>query len=132
MCEHCYSEDDTRAQHIDPALKDAGWGVVEGSRVSRNHPITMGRLEGFGRRAQPLKSRLRSHLSQHQKSALSRRKEWHQELTEGVAQAKKLRRKNGDSLQRIPAMARACTASTWKPARKARSLGFQRRMNCGR
>ena len=24
---------ETRAEHIDPALKAAGWGVVEGSRV---------------------------------------------------------------------------------------------------
>jgi hypothetical protein len=39
MCEHCHSEDDTRALHIDPALKDAGWVVVEGSRVQRNWRI---------------------------------------------------------------------------------------------
>lgn len=26
------NEDETRAEHIDPALKTAGWGVVEGSR----------------------------------------------------------------------------------------------------
>ena len=24
---------ETRAEHIDPALKAAGWGVVEGSRI---------------------------------------------------------------------------------------------------
>ena len=35
---------------IDPALKVAGWGVVEGSRVRREE-ITKGRLEGRGRRA---------------------------------------------------------------------------------
>ena len=87
MCEHCYSEDDTRAQHIDPALKDAGWGVVEGSRVSRNHPITMGRLEGFGRRAQPLKADYVL-IYRNTKIGIIEAKEWHQELTEGVAQAK--------------------------------------------
>lgn len=27
------NEADTRAEHIDPALKAAGWGVVEGSRL---------------------------------------------------------------------------------------------------
>ncbi len=27
------NEAETRAEHIDPALKVAGWGVVEGSRV---------------------------------------------------------------------------------------------------
>ena len=29
------NEAETRAEHIDPALKAAGWGVVEGSRVLR-------------------------------------------------------------------------------------------------
>mgnify|MGYP000726940668 CR=1 FL=1 len=27
------NEAETRAEHIDPALKAAGWGVVEGSRI---------------------------------------------------------------------------------------------------
>ena len=45
------NEAETRAEHIDPALQAAGWGVVEGSRVRREYPITLGRLEGFGRRA---------------------------------------------------------------------------------
>ena len=31
------NEADTRAEHIDPALKAAGRGVVEGSRVLREH-----------------------------------------------------------------------------------------------
>lgn len=26
------NESETRSEHIDPALKAAGWGVVEGSR----------------------------------------------------------------------------------------------------
>jgi hypothetical protein len=30
------------------ALKAAGWGVVEGSRVLREHGITLGRLQGSG------------------------------------------------------------------------------------
>jgi hypothetical protein len=42
---------ETRAEHIDPALKAAGWGVVEGSKVLREYPITPGRIEGHGRRA---------------------------------------------------------------------------------
>ena len=48
------NEAETRAEHIDPALKAAGWGVVEGSRIRREYHITPGRLEGRGRRAQPL------------------------------------------------------------------------------
>ena len=37
------NEAETRAELIDPALKDAGWGVVAGSRV-RREVITRGRL----------------------------------------------------------------------------------------
>jgi type I restriction enzyme R subunit len=33
------NEADTRAEHIDPALKLAGWGVVEGSRVRLVHVV---------------------------------------------------------------------------------------------
>ena len=40
------NESETRAEHIDPALAAAGWGVVEGSRIRREYPITLGRLEG--------------------------------------------------------------------------------------
>ena len=45
------SEADTRAQYIDPALKSAGWGVVDGSRIWREHAITKGRLQCGGKRA---------------------------------------------------------------------------------
>ena len=48
------NEAETRAEHIDPALKAAGWGVVEGSRILREYPITLGRLEGRGRRGKGL------------------------------------------------------------------------------
>ena len=44
------NEAETRAELIDPALKAAGWGVVEGSRV-RREVITLGRLQGAGKRA---------------------------------------------------------------------------------
>jgi type I site-specific restriction endonuclease len=44
----------TRAEHIDPALKAAGWGVVEDSRIRREYPITPGRIEGHGRRGKAL------------------------------------------------------------------------------
>jgi len=48
------NEAETRAEHIDPALKAAGWGVVDGSRIRREYPITPGRIEGRGRRGKPL------------------------------------------------------------------------------
>lgn len=43
------NEAETRAELIDPALKEAGWGVMEGSRV-RREVITLGRLQGAGKR----------------------------------------------------------------------------------
>ena len=38
------NEAETRADHIDPALKAAGWGVVDGSRILRERGITLARL----------------------------------------------------------------------------------------
>nr|WP_026097884.1 hypothetical protein [Baaleninema simplex] len=46
------NEAETRAELIDPALKEAGWGVIEGSRV-RRELIAPGRLIGNGRRGKP-------------------------------------------------------------------------------
>ncbi len=45
-----YTESDTRSELIDPAIKQAGWGVEEHSRV-RREVITLGRLQGAGKRA---------------------------------------------------------------------------------
>ena len=45
------NEAETRAEHIDPALKAAGWGVVEGSRIRREYTIAPGCIEGQGRGA---------------------------------------------------------------------------------
>lgn len=47
------NEAETRAELIDPALRDAGWAVVEGSRVRREYHISPGRLQGAGRRGKP-------------------------------------------------------------------------------
>jgi len=46
------NEAETRAEIIDPALLEAGWGVVPDSRV-RRETICPGRIEGAGRRGQP-------------------------------------------------------------------------------
>jgi type I restriction enzyme R subunit len=43
------NEAETRAELVDPALRAAGWGVVDGSRV-RRETITLGRLQGAGQR----------------------------------------------------------------------------------
>ena len=47
------NEAETRAELIDPALKAAGWGVLEGSRVMRECQITQGRLQGAGQKTKP-------------------------------------------------------------------------------
>ncbi len=48
------NEAETRAEHIDPALAAAVWGVVDGSRIRREYPIMLDRLEGVGQRGKQL------------------------------------------------------------------------------
>ncbi|MBI3661688.1 MAG: DEAD/DEAH box helicase family protein [Acidobacteria bacterium] len=81
------NEAETRAEHIDPALQAAGWGVVEGSRIRRKYPIAPGRIEGLGRRGKPLTA---DYVLEYRniKLAVIEAKAWDESLTEGVAQAK--------------------------------------------
>jgi type I restriction enzyme, R subunit len=81
------NEAETRAEYIDPALEAAGWGVVEGSRIRREYSITLGRLEGRGRRARPL---IADYVLEYRntKLAVVEAKGWDEALTAGVAQAK--------------------------------------------
>jgi len=81
------NEAETRAEHIDPALAAAGWGVVEGSRIRREYPITLGRLEGHGRRGKPLSADYVL-IYRNTKLAVVEAKPWDDPLTEGVGQAK--------------------------------------------
>jgi len=81
------NEAETRAELIDPALKVAGWGVVEGSRV-RREVITLGRLQGAGKRA---KQDIADYVLVYrgQKLAVIEAKRLNLPDTEGVGQAKK-------------------------------------------
>jgi len=81
------NEAETRAEHIDPALKAAGWGVVEGSRIRREYPITLGRIEGHGKRGKALTA---DYVLEYRntKLAVVEAKAWDKPLTEGVGQAK--------------------------------------------
>jgi len=81
------NEAETRAEHIDPALKAAGWGEVEGSRILREHHITPGRIEGMGRRAKPSIADYVL-VYRNTKLAVIEAKAWDVPLTEGVGQAK--------------------------------------------
>lgn len=81
------NEAETRAEYIDPALVSAGWGIVKDSRIRREHPITLGRLEGAGKRGKPL---IADYVLEYRntKLAVIEAKAWGKPLTEGVAQAK--------------------------------------------
>ena len=81
------NEAETRAEHIDPALKAAGWGVVEGSRIRREYSIAPGRIEGHGKRGKPLTA---DYVLEYRNTKLGvvEAKALEEELTEGVAQAK--------------------------------------------
>ncbi|MGV0950651.1 MAG: EcoAI/FtnUII family type I restriction enzme subunit R [Azonexus sp.] len=81
------NEAETRAEHIDLALAAAGWGVVDGSRIRREYPITLGRLEGAGKRGKPLTADYVLEF-RNTKLAVVEAKAWDKALTEGVAQAK--------------------------------------------
>lgn len=103
------NESETRAEHIDPALKAAGWGVVAGSRILREHHITPGRIEGGGRKG---KSEIADYVLvfRNFKLAVNEAKAWDKEVTEGVGQAKAYAQKmrirfafstNGQGIYRI-------------------------------
>ncbi|WP_222563989.1 EcoAI/FtnUII family type I restriction enzme subunit R [Novilysobacter antarcticus] len=83
------NESETRAEHIDPALKVAGWGVVEGSRVLRERQcvIAPGRLQGNGQRA---RAEIADYVLVYRntKLAVIEAKAWDKPHTEGVGQAK--------------------------------------------
>lgn len=81
------NESETRAEHIDPALKAAGWGVVEGSQVRREFRITQGRLQGHGQRAKP---EIADYVLVYGNTRLAvvEAKAWDVPCSEGVMQAK--------------------------------------------
>src|SRR3984893_12825796 len=81
------NEAETRAEHIDPALAAAGWGVAEGSRIQREYPITLGSIEGHGKRGKALTADYVL-IHRNHKLAVIEAKAWDEEITEGVAQAK--------------------------------------------
>ncbi len=102
------NEAETRAELIDPALKEAGWGVIQDSRVRREQ-ITLGRLEGAGKRAKPEIADYVLTYRNH-KLAVIEAKRRSLPDTEGVGQAKQYAAKlqtrfaystNGDGIYQI-------------------------------
>ncbi|HYD83604.1 MAG TPA: DEAD/DEAH box helicase family protein [Opitutus sp.] len=80
------NEAETRAELIDPALRAAGWGVVEQSRVRREQ-ITKGRLLGAGIRGEPTTADYVL-IYRGKKLGVIEAKKRDAALTEGLGQAK--------------------------------------------
>jgi type I restriction enzyme R subunit len=81
------NEAETRAELIDPLLREAGWGVVEGTKILREHHITKGRIMTGGLRAKP---EIADYILvyNNQKVAVIEAKKADDPHTEGLAQAK--------------------------------------------
>ncbi|SOD14326.1 EcoAI/FtnUII family type I restriction enzme subunit R [Pedobacter xixiisoli] len=86
------NEAETRAELIDPRLKACGWGVVEGSKVLREHNITAGKIQAGGGRG---KRDIADYVLVYKgiKLAVVEAKSELCEVGEGVMQAKKYAQK---------------------------------------
>jgi type I restriction enzyme R subunit len=81
------NEAETRAELIDPALREAGWGVVADSRIGRETIIAPGRIEGAGRRGKPEIADYVLTFRNHKLAVIEAKAETKGD-TEGVGQAK--------------------------------------------
>lgn len=81
------NEEETRAEYIDPKLKEAGWGEVEGSKIRREYKFTEGRIQTGGVRG---KREIADYVLVYkgQKLAVIEAKKESLGVTEGVTQAK--------------------------------------------
>ncbi len=81
------NESETRAEYIDPKLKESGWGVVEDSKVLREFRITPGKIQIGGAISKP---EIADYVLvyKNRKLAVIEAKKESLSPTEGVAQAK--------------------------------------------
>jgi type I restriction enzyme, R subunit len=81
------NEAETRAEYIDPKLKEAGWGEIEGSKILREFRITDGKIQTGGFRSKP---EIADYVLvyKNQKIAVVEAKSDELKVAEGVAQAK--------------------------------------------
>jgi len=86
------NEAETRAEYIDPKLKESGWGEIEGSKVLREYRITDGQIQTGGIRG---KSEIADYILvyKNRKIAVVEAKAETLETAEGVAQAKEYAKK---------------------------------------
>ncbi len=81
------NEAETRAELIDPLLKQCGWGVVDGSKILREYHITAGAIQSHGKRG---KKTIADYVLVYKgiKLAVIEAKSRDEGYSEGVAQAK--------------------------------------------
>lgn len=81
------NESETRAEYIDPKLKESGWGVIEGSKILREFRISPGKIEMGG---VPQKPEIADYVLvyKNRKLAVIEAKKESLAPTEGVQQAK--------------------------------------------
>jgi type I restriction enzyme R subunit len=81
------NESETRAELIDPKLKQSGWGEIEETKIHREFHITTGRIQTDGTRAKPeIADYILSYKNQ--KLAAVEAKSAEVSYSEGVQQAK--------------------------------------------
>jgi type I restriction enzyme R subunit len=81
------NEAETRAELIDPKLRNSGWGVVEGSKILREYYFTAGKILSGGRRGTPLMADYIL-VYRGRKLAVIEAKSHNKAIGEGLAQAK--------------------------------------------
>ena len=81
------NEAQTRAELIDPKLKESGWSIIEGSKILREFPITKGKIQTGVGRAKPLFADYVLIYKGRKLATIEAKSDEHQP-TEGVAQAK--------------------------------------------
>jgi len=81
------NEAQTRLDLIDPMLRESGWGVIDGSRIRVEFPITDGKLIGHGKRGKSLSA---DYVLEYRNRRLATIEAKARDCyyTEGVAQAK--------------------------------------------
>ena len=86
------NEAETRAELIDPKIKEAGWGDVEGSFVRREFKITNGEIKPGGIRAGIIRADYVL-IYKNRKLAVIEAKSDELNVSEGVSQAKEYAQK---------------------------------------
>ena len=81
------NEAETEATLIDPKLRECGWGVIEGSKIRKQFPITNGEIKPGGIRAGILKADYVL-VYKNRKLAVIEAKKEDLSVSEGVTQAK--------------------------------------------